>query len=44
MNYETPTLITLTPALNAIQTIAKLVPMGQDSDFEDISAYADWEE
>jgi hypothetical protein len=44
MNYETPKLTTLTPALSAIQSSSKPLTSGRDSDFEEISAYADWEE
>jgi hypothetical protein len=45
MKYETPQLLTLTDAVNAIQDVPKAAPPAQDShDFEVIAAYQDWEE
>ncbi len=44
MKYETPELTALTPAINAIQTVAKAQPHGTDSFANEASsAYADWE-
>jgi hypothetical protein len=45
VKYETPELTPLTPAVSAIQTVAKPLAPGFDSDWELITpAYADWEE
>jgi len=44
MKYETPELTPLTSAINAVQTAAKVEPIGNDShDNEAAGVYADWE-
>ena len=43
MKYETPQLIILTPAVNAIQAI-KNSSSNTDDDKELVSAYEDWED
>lgn len=41
MKYEKPELVTLTPAINAIQ--AKPIGSLRDGNKDDVAAYEDWE-
>ena len=45
MNYETPSLTSLTPAISAVQTVSKGILVVEDHpEKEAQAAYADWED